>query len=138
MARRLGMIVTMTLALACQRVDYYDTGGDTGGAGSGTSAATGPATAADDGGDSTDTGAPKLDIPDDPKYCDVADDCVAVSCSCYCSGCNGFPWEDVVNEAYYDAWYEEQGCEWPQYCTTGCCPSAEIACVDNQCAVIKP
>lgn len=71
----------------------------------------------------------------DPKYCATVDDCVPVGCGCYCSGCGGFSYEDVVNAGHHDAWYEQHDCEPPMYCIEVCCPAVEITCESNLCGV---
>lgn len=63
-----------------------------------------------------------------------------VVCECYCSGCGGFAYDDIVNKEYKDEWHEQQGCvfdEVPQPCLEECCPPRSVACENNQCTVIE-
>ncbi|MFH1506006.1 MAG: hypothetical protein ABIE94_03360 [archaeon] len=69
------------------------------------------------------------------KYCTSADECVPVGCTCGCSGCGGFSYEDIVNEEYVDEWYSLQGCEPVDTCPEVCCMAATIACENNVCVV---
>lgn len=69
------------------------------------------------------------------KYCESDEDCVPVTCSCYCSGC-GFPYEEIVNKKFVNEWYSQQECEIPTVCLEVCCPGpAGVKCENNQCKV---
>lgn len=81
---------------------------------------------------------PKTSIPKSvaaTKHCFFASDCVAVDCGCVCSGCGGFPYDDVINKKYEDIWYEQQGCAKEKMCLTACCSPRSIACEKNVCVV---
>jgi hypothetical protein len=71
----------------------------------------------------------------DMRGCESAEDCVPVGCSCSCSGCGGFDHDDVVNAAFEQQWYEQQGCTKPEVCPTKCCPKMTLTCEGGQCVV---
>ena len=50
------------------------------------------------------------------RSCSSAGDCTPVGCSCTCSGCGGFSYEDVVNKKCRDRWYEEHDCKPAKIC----------------------
>ncbi len=74
---------------------------------------------------------------EDPHFCQTAADCAPVGCTCYCSGCGGFPYDDIVNIECVDTWYADQGCEpgMAGGCDQVCCAPASITCIDHTCAV---
>ena len=78
-----------------------------------------------------------ITIQDPSKYCTSAKDCVPVMCSCHCSGCGGFSYEDIVNKKYVDKWYKEHNCSPAIACPMVCCPPVIKVCEDNTCKV-KP
>lgn len=69
------------------------------------------------------------------KSCDTAADCIPVGCGCECSGCGGFPYEDIINIQYEDQWYEEHQCNKIKPCLTVCCPARIAVCKENVCSV---
>ncbi len=69
----------------------------------------------------------------DMHECSSASDCVAVGCSCSCSGCGGFSSDDVINRASEQQWYEEQQCEPAHVCPEVCCPPRTIQCEAGRC-----
>ncbi len=73
---------------------------------------------------------------DEWKACHEAEDCVAVGCTCSCSGCGGFSSEDIISKDFEDAWYEKKGCEPAQVCPEVCCDPMTIVCQDGQCGVV--
>ncbi len=73
---------------------------------------------------------------DEWKACHEAEDCVAVGCSCSCSGCGGFSSEDVISKDFEEAWYEEKGCERVHVCPEVCCDPMTIVCQDGLCGVV--
>lgn len=82
-----------------------------------------------------DTDATPIDT-EDMTACDTADDCVTVACACKCSGCGGFYFEDVVNKAFEEWWYEEKGCKKANVCPEVCCPGKmTLACAEGRCVV---
>lgn len=69
------------------------------------------------------------------KYCETKEDCVVVDCSCSCSGCGGFSYDDAINKKYTEAWYTKNLCTKSRVCPTECCPRSEIVCENNLCIV---
>jgi hypothetical protein len=80
---------------------------------------------------------PITPVEDDLRYCIADEDCIPVSCSCSCSGCGGFFYEDVVNRKYTDIWYKQQGCQPSDKCLMVCCPKRKVSCENNLCVVIE-
>lgn len=78
-----------------------------------------------------------MPVGNESKYCNTADDCVPVGCSCHCSGCGGFWYEDIVNQDYVEFWYDEKGCSPAQDCPDVCCTPVIKVCEENTCKV-KP
>jgi len=76
---------------------------------------------------------PPIYIDEDMKRCEVTEDCVAVGCSCYCSGCGGFAFDDIVNKEFADAWYRQYDCRPAEVCPEVCCPPVVIACENKVC-----
>ena len=74
-------------------------------------------------------------IPEDIRYCEKAEDCVHVGCSCGCSGCGGFDYDDVVNKKYEDLWYMQENCSKTKTCLMVCCPPRYVDCENNTCVV---
>lgn len=73
---------------------------------------------------------------DEWKACHEAEDCVAVGCTCSCSGCGGFSFKDVISKDFEEAWYEEKGCERVHVCPEVCCDPMTIVCQDGLCGVV--
>jgi hypothetical protein len=70
------------------------------------------------------------------KSCVSDADCVPVTCSCYCNGCGGFPYQDVINEKYVSVWYYQQNCTADiEICLDQCCTPRTIVCENNICGV---
>jgi|GEM_PF-6885376 len=69
------------------------------------------------------------------RQCASRSDCVSVGCSCNCSGCGGFSYEDVINKKYVDAWYEKEDCKPAQACPEVCCSPRTIECENKICVV---
>lgn len=68
-------------------------------------------------------------------YCDSAADCVPVECGCDCSGCGGFSYDDIINRAYVDQWYSDNGCAPAKICPEVCCEPKKVACEEHVCKV---
>jgi hypothetical protein len=60
---------------------------------------------------------------------------VAVGCTCTCSGCGGFSYQDVVNKNYQEDWYNRHSCSAPLICPQVCCPARQVVCENNTCVV---
>lgn len=71
------------------------------------------------------------------RACEVDDDCLPVECSCKCSGCGGFSYEDVVNKKYAQWWYQSHQCLPNKNCPMVCCPAVFTVC-ENQLCQVKP
>ena len=71
------------------------------------------------------------------KACVVDSDCVPVGCNCWCSGGDGFSYEEIVNQQYIDEWYLQQGCEPTYACLEEECPPVRAVCRDHVCVVEK-
>jgi hypothetical protein len=71
----------------------------------------------------------------DMRSCASAGDCVPVGCSCTCSGCGGFSFEDVVNKKCEDRWYHRHDCKPTHVCPEVCCPPRTLACENRMCSV---
>lgn len=71
------------------------------------------------------------------KHCDIDSDCVPVGCMCWCSGGNGFSYEDIINQQYVTEWYEQQECEPTYACLEEECPPVRATCRDQVCLVKK-
>lgn len=80
------------------------------------------------------TTAPTTD-PAVMRACQTASDCVPVRCRCKCSGCGGFAYDDVVNKAHENEWYERKGCPKQVACAEVCCVPSRLACEAGQCVV---
>ena len=68
--------------------------------------------------------------------CNNASDCVPVDCSCSCSGCGGFSYDEIINKKYVEEWYEMKGCSSPQICPMVCCSPMKIVCDEGRCDVL--
>lgn len=77
------------------------------------------------------------EVLDASKSCDMNSDCIPVSCTCDCSGCGGFPYEDVVNKDYVDKWYQKEHCTKPKVCLMVCCAPRKAVCENSACVVIE-
>lgn len=69
------------------------------------------------------------------KYCKRNNDCVPVGCTCSCSGCGGFPYEEIINKKFTKLWYLQHLCKKPTFCLERCCPPRIAVCENNQCIV---
>lgn len=71
------------------------------------------------------------------KYCDSDNDCTPVGCSCYCSGCGGFSYDDIVNKKYVNAWYNQEGCRPAELCSMTCCEPRKVVCENQLCSTVR-
>jgi hypothetical protein len=71
------------------------------------------------------------------KYCEGAEDCVSVGCTCDCVGCGGFSYQDVVNAEFEADWYDNAQCAKPDICPEVCCSPRKILCTENICQVVE-
>jgi len=71
------------------------------------------------------------------KRCGDDSDCVPVGCMCWCSGGNGFSYEEIINQQYTAEWYMQQECEPTYGCLEEECPPVRAICRDQVCVVDK-
>jgi hypothetical protein len=70
------------------------------------------------------------------RKCEVNSDCVPVKCTCGCSGCGGFDYDDVINKKYVKWWHIKEWCSPENTCPEVCCTPKEAICENNSCTVI--
>ncbi|MBN2494275.1 MAG: hypothetical protein JXR96_06780 [Deltaproteobacteria bacterium] len=93
-----------------------------------------------DGQDGGSNGHPNgwtVDCMDNPLYCDTKDDCAPVGCKCICEACGrGFSYEEVVNVACVESWYQTRQCA-PTVCRPVCCPVRVLVCENHVCKAVE-